>query len=102
MKGVVSLILCLLVLVSFDAKADAFDECRSANANWYSCDNDSDCVVVLDPCGWPWESANKQFSQEAEQCNVVAGSVLGCVRYGESMGTHTPKCVDNVCVGKRK
>lgn len=89
-------------LMPFNAKADPFAQCREENPQWYACEQDADCQVISDPCGWPWDGANEEFAELAEQCNISKGAVLSCVRYDVSMGTHQSKCINNICSSKRE
>ncbi len=84
------------------AQADIFGQCRAGSPEWYSCETDSDCKVISDPCGWPWDSANIEYADQAQQCNIMAGAVLDCVQYDRSMGSFTPKCIDNMCSSKKE
>ena len=99
---VLAFVVLMMIFAPVNANADPFSQCRGENQQWYACETDEDCQVISDPCGWPWDSANKEFAAQAQQCNISKGAVLNCVRYDESMGAHVPECINNKCSSKRE
>ena len=88
----------IIFSISFSASSSMFDSCKNENSKWFACEKNEDCVVISNPCGHPIAAANKQFSKEAEKCNIQKGAVISCPSWsgvgGESIHSF---CKNKVC-----
>ncbi len=95
------LILLLVNLAPVLLQAGPFEACQKENPTWFRCTQDSDCVVISNPCGHPTAAAHKKFSAKAEQCNIQKGAALGCVSWETMGGGKTQAvCRNKVCTTK--
>lgn len=84
------------------AADDVFTRCRTQNPMWYTCSQDSDCVVIPNPCGHPLEAAHQKFKLEAAKCNIHLGVALSCATWNEADGGKTEAlCTNKQCVAKK-
>jgi hypothetical protein len=75
--------ICLLLLVFAFQTAEALENCKQWQPNWSACTVSEDCVVVIDPCGWPVSVSNKKYSVKAADCNRIEGAAMSCVAWND-------------------
>ena len=93
--------LCLLISVpvAVPALANPFGACREARPQWYQCEKDEDCTIIVTPCGWPNEAVNRKSVEAAQRCNVEVGASLDCVAYDEKRdGKFRAACKTGQCI----
>lgn len=77
--------------------------CREQNTVWYVCEKKEDCIIIPDPCGYPLESSNKNFSNMAEKCNRIAGAAMSCATWTEMQRPKVEAdCVAKVCTTRKR
>jgi hypothetical protein len=103
-KVFLSLLGLLCFVASGSSSAGPFEECRDKNPAWYTCASDEECVQIYNPCGWPDDTANKNFSAQAEECNRHVGAALSCVEvdFKKLGGPFSAKCINGTCVAAER
>ena len=96
------ILISIVVGTSLLAVANSFDECSRKIPDWFTCENDNDCIIIANPCGHPTASTNKKYSNEAMKCNASQGSVLACPTWtGIGSGETKAKCLKKVCSAEK-
>jgi hypothetical protein len=88
-----------LLTISPPSFAGPFEECRTKHPEWYVCAADEDCVQIYNPCGWPDDTANKNFADDAETCNRHVGAALSCAAFDVAKeDPFSAKCIAGTCL----
>lgn len=98
-------ILSLITLLSIhsayaDDGEDVMQKCQGKHPEWYQCSTDEDCIISLDPCGWPVLGVNKIHKGRSEICTRQVGAFIDC-----PMWKDTPEnkmavtCQEGLCTG---
>jgi hypothetical protein len=90
--------LTLTLVFLFSNQLQANEKCKQWKADWSSCNANSDCVVVSNPCGWPTSVSNKRSSEEASKCNRLEGAAISCpVWNSKTESKRIAVCVSGKC-----
>jgi len=98
MRNLINRLLILLLGLSLNISANPYTYCQEKEPSWFTCEKNSDCIIISNPCGHPTAASNKKFSDRAENCNIQRGASLGCVSWNVmGSGKSEAICKNYVC-----
>lgn len=81
-----------------DTQDEVMQKCQMKRPEWYQCTTDADCVVSLNPCGWPVLGVNVNHKGRSEICTRQAGAFIDCPMWRDTPENQmVALCQEGVC-----